>query len=65
LLLALFGPHRFIECPVRAQQRPFPYRMFWNGSSELLIQQLKEVAYSFERLSIAIADIDYAIAFAL
>jgi hypothetical protein len=39
--------------------------MLWNGSSQLLIQQLKEVAYSFERLSIAIADIDHAIAFAL
>src|SRR5947207_12454705 len=34
-------------------------------SSQLLVQQLKEVAYSFERLRIAIADIDDAIAFAL
>ena len=47
------------------QQRPFPHRMLWNGSSQLLVQQLKEVAYSFERLRIAIADIDHAIAFAL
>jgi hypothetical protein len=47
------------------QQRPFPHRILWNGSSQLLVQQLKEVAYSFERLSIAIADIDHAIAFAL
>ena len=38
--------------------------MLWNDS-ELLVQQLKEVAYSFERLRIAIADIDHAIAFAL
>ena len=47
------------------QQRPFPHRMLWNGSSQLLVQQLKEVAYSFERLRIAIADIDHAIAFSL
>jgi hypothetical protein len=39
--------------------------MLWNGSSQLLVQQLKEVAYSFERLRIAIADIDHAIAFSL
>ena len=39
--------------------------MLQNGSSQLLVQQLKEVAYSFERLRIAIADIDHAIAFAL
>src|SRR6185312_8974611 len=39
--------------------------MLWNGSSELLVQQLKEVAYSFERLRIAIADIDHAIGIAL
>ena len=36
-----------------------------DGSSELLVQQLKEVAYSFERLRIAIADIDHAIAIAI
>src|SRR5260221_2997506 len=28
----------------------FVHRMLWNGSSERLVQQLKEVAYSFERL---------------
>jgi hypothetical protein len=43
----------------------FRKRMLWNGSSELLVQQLKEVAYSFERLRIAIADIDHSIAIAL
>src|SRR6478735_11072850 len=47
------------------QKQPFAHRMLWNGSSELVVQQLKEVAYSFERLRIAIADIDHAIAFAL
>src|SRR6476646_10282328 len=39
--------------------------MLWNGSSQLLVQQLKEVAYSFERLCITIADIDHTMAFAL
>src|SRR5437879_13889212 len=39
--------------------------MLWNGFSQLLVQQVKEVAYSFERLRIAIADIDHAIAIAL
>src|SRR5262245_54835382 len=40
-------------------------RRLRNGSSELLVQQLKKVAYSFKRHPIAIAVIDYAIAFAL
>jgi hypothetical protein len=55
----------FDFCNNIRQQLPFPHRMLWNGSSQLLVQQLKEVAYSFERLSMAIADIDHAIAFAL
>ncbi len=38
----------------RAPLHQFAIRMLWNGSSELLVQQLKEVAYSFERLRIAI-----------